>query len=53
MNDCLNGYLDNEIDAYFGESEESLKKCGRCPHFTYEDGMGTCNKLNGGDDNDG
>lgn len=51
-NECLNGYSDSDIATYFAESDESLKKCGRCPHFKYEDGMGTCDKLNGGGEND-
>ncbi len=54
MNDCLNGYENSEISLDFAESEESLKKCGKCPHFHYEDGLTTCDKLNliGGEEND-
>ena len=46
MKDCLNGYSTNEISTYFAESDESLKKCAKCPHFQYEDGLTTCDKLN-------
>lgn len=54
MKDCLNGYSTNEISTYFAESDESLKKCAKCPYFHYEDGLTTCDKLNstGGEEDD-
>lgn len=45
MNDCLNNFTDSEIQEYFGESEESMKKCNKCPHLIYEDGTMTCEKI--------
>ena len=32
MTDCLNNYKDSEISNYFAESDESLKKCNKCPN---------------------
>lgn len=46
MNECLNNYTNDQIETYFGESEESMKKCNNCPHLKYEDGTITCDKLN-------
>lgn len=45
MNDCLNNYNDSEISTYFAESEESMKKCNKCPNLIYEDGTMTCKKI--------
>lgn len=45
MTDCLNNYKDSEISNYFAESDESLKKCNKCPNFVYEDGTMTCKKI--------
>lgn len=49
-NDCLNDYNDSEIQTYFGESDESIKKCNKCKHLVYEDGTMTCDKINEKDD---
>ena len=43
---CKNNYTQEEINEYFGESEESIKKCNGCPNFTYDNGLCTCSKAN-------
>ena len=45
---CLNNFNKEEIQKYFGESEESLKVCNKCSNFVYEDGLVRC-KLDGDD----
>lgn len=43
---CLNNYSDEDIIRYFGESDESIKKCNKCPYLYYEDGIMQCKKIN-------
>lgn len=51
MNDCLNNYNNiSDITEYFGESDESIKKCNKCPHLVYEDGTMSCDYINNSDE---
>lgn len=46
MDDCLNNYKSiEEIENFFGESDESIKKCNRCPNLIYENGTMFCQKI--------
>lgn len=42
---CLNNFSKSDIQKYFAESEDSIKKCNKCQYMTYEDGIMTCEKL--------
>jgi hypothetical protein len=51
VNDCLNNYTNtSDITEYFGESDESIKKCNKCPHLVYEDGTMSCDYINNSSD---
>lgn len=45
MNDCLNNFEISDIDNYFGESDETIKKCNKCPHLVYENGTMSCDYI--------
>lgn len=46
MNDCLNNFKSiEEIENFFGESEETMKKCNKCPNLIYENGTMFCQKI--------
>ena len=46
-NKCLNNYKNSEeIDMYFGESEESLKNCNKCGNLIYDNGTIMCKLIN-------
>ena len=42
---CKNQYTQDEIDNYFGESEDSVRGCNGCPNFQYVNGLCTCTKA--------
>ena len=40
---CLNNYDKSSYVTEFASTDESLKKCNKCPNMSYEDGIATCN----------
>ena len=45
MKECLNNYNEEDIEKFFGESDESMKKCNKCKNLIYENGTLTCSFL--------
>lgn len=43
---CINNCNIEEIERYFGESEEFMENCSSCPNFRYSNGIIVCKKLN-------
>lgn len=53
MNDCLNNFEISDIYNYFGESDETIKKCNKCPHLVYENGTMSCDYINNAENKNG
>ncbi len=43
-NGCKNNFTNEEIEKYFGESEETMDICNSCPYCSYKNGLVTCTK---------
>jgi hypothetical protein len=52
MNDCKNNYTSSTFYESFGKDDNDLKKCNNCPYMNFDDGMITCEKFNGGSEDE-
>ena len=43
---CPNGYNKSTYESNFFVNEEESKVCYKCSHFTYSNGIGTCDLIN-------
>ena len=44
---CLNSYQSSDVFfEKFGNDDEELRKCEKCPSLTYEDGVMSCSMFN-------
>lgn len=44
IDECPNGFTDEEIFTEFCKDDTVTKKCSTCPNMRYENGLMTCAK---------